>query len=346
MYRLETPGEKVNLAGHVGGTAKFEFDRDGSTLTSIGNDRLIKFWDTRTGRTIRQSGPFRLPGNSFSFSPDGRFLATSAQSAHRVDLFDAPSSKPLLELDAQEGGFTWCVRFSGNGRALLTASSFGTNTGLRVWQRKASGTDGSEFALEPQPAKFFPGFIWSLVLAPDGDHFAFVEDKSATIKVVYLWSVTIPGTPRSLWTNSLPSTQNHSFTPDGKALLTIDDRRSIVTLDLQGRIISSFPTLAASNLPEAVEGFALSLSPDGTKVALTSPSGQAVQFWERHTGQLLFSLPERMSSLGWLAWAPDSERIAVSWSSGVIEIWDLAEIKRVVGDLGLSARRLQKVPVR
>jgi hypothetical protein len=53
-------------------------------------------------------------------------------------------------------------------------------------------------------------------------------------------------------------------------------------------------------------------------------------------GQLLYSLPEQNTGVGWLAWSPDIHRLAVSRSNGEIAIWNLPEIERVLASLELS----------
>ncbi len=54
------------------------------------------------------------------------------------------------------------------------------------------------------------------------------------------------------------------------------------------------------------------------------------------TQRLLYALPEERGAVWWLAWSPDSRRLAVSRSNGNIAIWNLAEIERLLGELGLG----------
>jgi len=74
----------------------------------------------------------------------------------------------------------------------------------------------------------------------------------------------------------------------------------------------------------------LCLSPDGTKLALSSPSVLGVDIWDSSSGQLLYALPEQESTVLWLAWSPDSQRLAVSRSSGSIALWNLNAIQGVL----------------
>ena len=81
----------------------------------------------------------------------------------------------------------------------------------------------------------------------------------------------------------------------------------------------------------------LCLSPDGTKLAITSASSLGVDLWDPKTGRPLYSLPDQEGTVWWLAWSPDSQRLAVSRSDGDIAVWNLKEVERVLAKLGLDA---------
>ena len=73
-----------------------------------------------------------------------------------------------------------------------------------------------------------------------------------------------------------------------------------------------------------------------------------MDLWDLQTGRLLYSLPDEEGTLWWLAWSPDSQRLAVSRSNGDIAIWNLKEVERVLAKLGLDAGETvpRTVPVR
>jgi WD40 repeat protein len=54
------------------------------------------------------------------------------------------------------------------------------------------------------------------------------------------------------------------------------------------------------------------------------------------TGKLLYALPDEPSAIWWLAWSPDSQRLAVSRANGEIAVWNLREIETQLGQLGLN----------
>ena len=65
-------------------------------------------------------------------------------------------------------------------------------------------------------------------------------------------------------------------------------------------------------------------------------SDLGVDLWDCQSGRLLYSLPEQEGLIYYFAWSPDGRRLAVSRSNGAIDIWNLAEVERVLSDLGLA----------
>jgi WD40 repeat protein len=60
-----------------------------------------------------------------------------------------------------------------------------------------------------------------------------------------------------------------------------------------------------------------------------------VELRDPATGKLLYTLPEETGLIWWLAWSPDSQRLAVSRANGEIAIWNLKEVEAQLAQLGL-----------
>ena len=128
------------------------------------------------------------------------------------------------------------------------------------------------------------------------------------------------------------------FTPDSQQVVVVDANRFVASYDVQsGQKRVWFSTLRTHGvekvgIPPAY--FIYKLSPDGTTMAMTS-SGFGVDVWDCNKGLLLYSLPGREGIIYCFAWSPDSRRLAVSRSNGDIDIWNIAQIDRVLSELGL-----------
>ncbi|MBI4664542.1 MAG: protein kinase [Verrucomicrobia bacterium] len=341
LYRLDATGEKLNLPGHIEGVPGIAFSPNGSRIASVAKDHTVRVWEIATGRVVwtdRLSGA----GQSVAYSPGGDLLATGNWDNGSVELWDARTGKRLRELRTSVSARAiWSVQFSPNGRYLATASE---NDGVKVWALKSEAAGSSEAKVEVTPVKSFAGHFGSLIFSVDSLHLAFMK-LGSDYHEVYSWEFMGAIPPQPLATNFSFNVQGLAFTSDGRCLLNTDTDRAVVTLDVAtGKEVARFPTekLSPSQLIDAKRPRSwgdtpkLCLSPDGTKLALSPPSGLGVDLWDPKTGRLLYSLPEQTSTVYWLAWSPDSRRLGVSHSNGDIAIWNLPEVERVLAGLGLS----------
>ena len=115
----------------------------------------------------------------------------------------------------------------------------------------------------------------------------------------------------------------------------LNGSRQVVTLDVAtGNRVSSFPTSAAKSA-QAFD-YMLTLSPDGSKVAISSESERGVDIWDFKTGTRLYSLPDEPGTVYWLAWSQDSHRVSIARDNGKIAIWDLHTVDQILAGLGLN----------
>ena len=78
------------------------------------------------------------------------------------------------------------------------------------------------------------------------------------------------------------------------------------------------------------------LSPDGSLLAVTSESRCGVDIWDFKAGKRLYSFPEERDTVYWLAWSPDSRRLAIARDNGNIAIWNLDTVNQILTHLGLN----------
>jgi WD40 repeat protein len=178
----------------------------------------------------------------------------------------------------------------------------------------------------------------------DSRYLAFCDDKGDHHDVD-VWDLRDGAQPHTVATILSTSLQDRAFTPDGRYLLSTDIHRAIVTSELStGKEVSRFVTeeLSPEELVDAKQAKGagdvpgLSLSPDGTKLAVSLVSRPGVDIWDPRTGRRLYSLPEENGAVWWMAWSADSAELAVSRSNGDISVWKLPEIEKVLAALGLK----------
>ena len=80
----------------------------------------------------------------------------------------------------------------------------------------------------------------------------------------------------------------------------------------------------------------ISLSPDGSRLAVSSESERGVDIWDFKTGTRVYSLPEEAGTVYWLAWSADSRRVVIARDNGKIAIWNLEIVGQLLTKLGLN----------
>jgi RNA polymerase sigma factor (sigma-70 family) len=298
-----THGKALRTFPVKGGGGPLAFSPDGRTLAGAGGDRVVRLWQTRTGKVRHGLLTGRTPVEAVAFSPDGKLLLTTGPE-HTL-LWEAASGKKRGPLPGKTGG-AHRLAFAPGGNVLALD---GSDHVIRLWDLAA----GKELRRVGR----FPDYLRCLVFSPDGKTFASVADGS----VIHLWDAAT-GRPHL----DLPGHQERltsvAYTPDGRTIATAAWDGTVRLWDAR---TGAQKRLLGTHLSR------VAVSPDGKYIA--AQRDEMVIVCEA-TGKEVRRFPANT-----FAFAPDSRRLACGvrgtgsgpreWNIGIIRLYDLASGKEM-----------------
>jgi|GEM_PF-3288795 len=125
LWDIET-GLPLQKFSHQRDVGAADLSADGQTVvTGVEyDDNQLSIWDAATGVRLRECDDIRLLAYPLALSPDDRTVVAKAGWPHRLGIWDVVTGKPLRYFEPEGVGAyvdVSCLRFTGDGRKLLTA---------------------------------------------------------------------------------------------------------------------------------------------------------------------------------------------------------------------------------
>ncbi len=331
LAQIGTPRPK-----HNGPVYLVRYSSDGKLLASAGIDKLVKLWDTETGREVRQLQGHTETVYALAFAPDGKTLVSGSRDK-TVRLWDVASGKEIGQFKGHEA-MVLAVAFAPDGKTVASESHDMT---VRVWE---VGTLKELFRVPGHKSNGTSNVVFS----PDGSALATVDDEHA----VRLWDAKT-GKPLAACKGHASDMESVAFFPDGKHLVTGSVDLSIrlwnAETGAEERKIGGFKnwinavavspdgkTLAAGSQEPVIRLFdtegkelrqlkghidrvkSVTFAPDGKTLASGSLDG-TVRFWSVATGK---ELPQSAFQIAHTALSPDGTVLATSGADTAISLWN------------------------
>jgi WD40 repeat protein len=290
----------------------FSPDR-GELVVTASDDKIARVWEWRQRNppvaTLRLPGPVL----SASFSPDERFVVTTAYSeSGQLQVWEvynnerAITGRPLVTLRGHKGA-CYDAAFSPDGKLIASACAEG---GARLWD-PATGKTEDDFVPTRSAV--------TAAISQDGTRLV-TGDQQGTVQI---WSV--PGLQRGPSIEVSRAVESVAVSPDRQQVAVATEHGAVIW-----RATGSRLTLKGHLGPVLSVAF----SPDG-KLVVTAGSDQTARIWDAATGLQVGQPLQSFTSVNSASFSPDGKVVLTTSEDGTARVWD-ARTRRELYVLGTT----------
>ncbi|TVP63375.1 MAG: NACHT domain-containing protein [Nodularia sp. (in: Bacteria)] len=342
IWEFEQMQPLITIQGEQGWVIAAAWSPDGKTIANS-VDQMIRLWDTRTGRWLRDFQGYTSSAFTLAWSPNGKLLACGGQNP-LIMVWDGTTGNCLARLQASQPNTqdTWIFSLAWLADGSVLAGGY-TDKTIKFWD-VASGDCIRVISAHEN-------WVMSLALHPNGKILA----SSGFDKAVKLWDWQTGECLQAISTRD--NIYRIEWSPDGdklaggsydstvtlwdcslQCLQVLQGHQSWVWVACWSRDGNTLATISHDQMlkfwnpqtgqcVKTLRGYSDSVwcvkwSQDGIRL-LSSSTNHTVQLWNSQTGECLRRFRGHSSEVLCVEWSPNESLIASSSTNGIICIWDV-----------------------
>jgi len=325
-YSNGNPILTIDPGAHTAMVRELIFTSDGSYLISVGDDKVVRVWDVKSGKIAKSIRGEIGKGSegmlyAATLSPDRNMLAVGGYSATNSIRIHSLRSGEVIRLLKGHTDVILALAFSPDGNLLASGSYDKT---VRIWD-VASGEC-------KRILKGHTNSVSSVAFSPDGSGLV----SASYDKTLRLWDIGRAEQDRAESVSNIVM-NNHakeincaSYSPDGKYIASGSDDNTIGLWD--GKNGTFLKTLRKYNGGV----FTVSFNPDSTKLVAAGTGDFKALVFSVPSGGLLTTFAKHENVAVASAFHPDGKTVATAGFLGRIYVWDVdtGEVKHCLEGSG------------
>ncbi len=298
--------EVIYAPGAPAGLVGLALSADQQRLASITSDGQILVWNAKTGKPHKQWDSQQTGDFSLAFGPDGKTLATAANT---LRLWDADAGTEIAQLPIKRLDSIVSLAFSPDGKMVALAMH---SSQIDLWDIKEKKLVGNFKC---------PGPLFAVAWSPDGRHLAaaggpkiFVWDPQTDVllKAFAAKEGSVPG---------FPVVRTLAFGPDSKTLAAggWDGVIRVYNLNAKNPADVKEQRICEGHVSAV---FALAFSSDGRSL-VSGSFDRTVRLWETFSGKQIGLFKGHLGEIQGVAFLRDGRSFFSAGTDSAVFCWDV-----------------------
>lgn len=274
----------LRIRGHTSSVLSVTFSSDGKRIASGSMDKILRVWDSQTGKAVIQTTIQAECVYSAHFSSDGKKIVTHGHRTISVWHADTGEIAAGPFLQNSEG---WDPAFSPDGNQI----SFGSKDHM------IHTIDASNGKPLYKPFRGHTAAVYSVAFSPDGKRIV----SGSADKTIRVWNTLTRVEPFCEHTGAVYSV---AFSPNGQRLVSGSQDKTVIVWDAGNGAVVLGPLDGHTDWVHSV-----AFSPDGLHIVSGSDDA-TIRVWDAKDGSLVVPpLTWHTECVISVAFSPDGERI-------------------------------------
>ncbi len=301
IYLSDQHGKQILICEeHIGLVWKVAFNPAQPVIASCGHDRIVRLWDSNTGKLLHRLEGHQSDLTAIAFSPDGQSLA-SAGYDRTIRLWDVTTGNYLQTLEGHQSSI-WAVDFHPQGKILVSG---GEDSTIKLWELQTGRC--------MQTLTGHQHWIKAISFSPDGKMLA----SGSFDQTVKLWNLHT-----GFWDCAM-TLQGHTGTVTSIAFSPEGDRLASSSFDHTIKIWEIETGECLDTLQKHTNRiWTVDFHPNGTSIA-SGGDDHAVKIWDLQTGKCMRTIQGNSNAVYAIAYNSPQNILASGHEDQTIKLWNL-----------------------